>query len=524
MMTVSPRLSAWLPLLLAPALGALAACGFQPVALWPLALLGTAGLLALAVRDQGAGRAVLIGWLWGVGHFCLGNNWIATAFTYQAKMPAWLGGIAVFLLSLYLAIFPALAALAGWTARRRRGAAVLAFAGAWIVTEWLRGWLFTGFPWNPLGVAALGGPGRAGLAQVLPWTGTYALSGIVALGAGLWWLAYHLRVRRPVCALALVALPLAAMRLPALSPPDGPGRVAFTLVQPGIRQELLDNPAWFETHFQRLARLSQPGPPAGQRLVLWPESGVPDYLRDGYPAFYYAETTFGGSPALARARIGRVIGPGSMLLTGAVDLELAGDRVVAARNVVTALDERGAVRASYAKAHLVPYGEYLPMRGLLEPLGLSRLVAGSLDFWPGPGPRTLDLGAWGKAGVQICYEIVFSGQVVDRANRPDFLFNPSNDGWFGAFGPPQHLAQARLRAIEEGIPVLRATTNGISAVIDAQGIVRQTLPRPVAGKIEGFIPPAHVPTLFSRLGNALALGWAVILLLSALLALKVRRS
>ena len=180
MMTVSPRLSAWLPLLLAPALGALAACGFQPVALWPLALLGTAGLLALAVRDHGAGGAALIGWLWGVGHFCLGNNWIATAFTYQAKMPAWLGGIAVFLLSLYLANFPALAALAGWTARRRRGAAVLAFAGAWIVTEWLRGWLFTGFPWNPLGVAALGGPGRAGLAQVLPWTGTYALSGIVA--------------------------------------------------------------------------------------------------------------------------------------------------------------------------------------------------------------------------------------------------------------------------------------------------------------------------------------------------------
>jgi apolipoprotein N-acyltransferase len=124
------------------------------------------------------------------------------------------------------------------------------------------------------------------------------------------------------------------------------------------------------------------------------------------------------------------------------------------------VDAAGTIRAGYAKAHLVPYGEYLPMRPLLTPLGLSRLVPGSLDFWPGPGPRTLDLGPWGRAGVQVCYEIVFSGAVVDRVHRPDYIFNPSNDGWFGASGPPQHLAQTRLRAIEEGLPVLRSTTNG----------------------------------------------------------------
>ena len=137
---------------------------------------------------------------------------------------------------------------------------------------------------------------------------------------------------------------------------------------------------------------------------------------------------------------------------------------------VTALDSTGAIRGSYAKAHLVPYGEYLPMREILEPLGLSRLVAGSIDFLAGPGPRTLDFGPYGKAGFQICYEIIFSGQVADRANRPDYLFNPTNDGWFGSWGPPQHLAQARMRAIEEGLPVLRATTTGISAVIDADGV------------------------------------------------------
>nr|WP_246447906.1 apolipoprotein N-acyltransferase [Novosphingobium flavum] len=518
------RLGRAVPFLAAPLLGVAAACGFQPIALWPLTLLGTAGLIALSAGASGPWRALLLGWLWGVGHFCLGNAWIATAFTYQAQMPAWLGGIAVFLLSLYLAVYPALAALAAQLARRRPLSAVLAFAGGWIVSEWLRGWVFTGFPWNPLAVAALGGFGRAGLAQVLPWTGTYALSGLVALCAGLWWLGFGLRVARPALALVLVAVPLGAMLVPQLPRGGEAGTLPFTLVQPGIRQETLDDPLWFESHFQKLARYTMPGRSAARRLVLWPESGVPDYLRDGYPPFYYAETTFAGSPELARRRIGQVIGPGSLLLTGAVDLELSGERVIAARNVVSAVDGAGTIRAGYAKAHLVPYGEYLPMRGLLQPLGLSRLVAGSLDFWPGPGPRTLDLGAWGRVGVQICYEIVFSGEVVDRAHRPDFLFNPSNDGWFGPSGPPQHLAQARLRAIEEGLPVLRATTNGISAVVDADGIVRQSLPRPVTGGLEGLVPPAHAPTLFARVGNLLPLCWAAVLLVCAVLALRLRRS
>ena len=146
------------------------------------------------------------------------------------------------------------------------------------------------------------------------------------------------------------------------------------------------------------------------------------------------------------------------------------------------------MRGGYSKAHLVPYGEYLPMRPLLEPLGLNRLVPGAIDFLPGPGPRTLDLGAYGRAAIQVCYEIVFSGEVVQRGNRPDYIFNDSNDGWFGAFGPPQHLAQARMRAIEEGLPVLRSTTTGISAVIDARGVVRRYLPQHVAGRIDGRGP------------------------------------
>jgi apolipoprotein N-acyltransferase len=507
------------PRKLALGLGALAATGFEPLGLWSLTLLALAGLIALIRPAASWKQAALIGWCFGVGHFTIGNNWIATAFTYQANMPAWLGWVAVVLLSFYLAVYPALAALAGWLARRSVPGMVLALAGGWIVSEWLRSWVFTGFAWNPLGVAALGGFERPGLALLLPWLGTYALSGLVVLLAGCWWAAAA-RGKRDPRGLALVLAPLAAVLLPQLSnPPQALTERRYTLVQPDIRQEILNDPAWFEVQYQRLAALSKG---TGERLVLWPESGVPDYLRDGYPERYYLDT-YAADPALARRRLGLAIGRDAMLLTGTVDLEIANGRAVGARNAVTALDGSGTIRAGYAKAHLVPYGEYLALRWLLEPLGVERLVPGGIDFWPGPGPQTLDLGRFGKAGVQICYEIIFSGQVVDSANRPDFLFNPSNDGWFGAWGPPQHLAQARLRAIEEGLPVLRSTTTGISAVVDGRGVVRQHIGRLEPGRLDGQVPAALAPTVFSRLGNLLPLGWAIVLLAAGVVASRRRK-
>jgi apolipoprotein N-acyltransferase len=172
----------------------------------------------------------------------------------------------------------------------------------------------------------------------------------------------------------------------------------------------------------------------------------------------------------------------------------------------------------YDKAHLVPYGEYLPMRPLLSAIGLSRLAPGDFDFNAGPGPRTLVLPNGRKMGVQICYEIIFSGHVVDPANRPDFIFNPSNDAWFGAWGPPQHLAQARLRAAEEGLPIVRSTPTGVSAVIDASGALVATVPLGKADVIDTGLPARTAPTTFSRLGNSipLALGFLLIALAIAL--------
>jgi len=507
------------------ALGVVAACGFEPLRFWPLGLLAIAGLLELVSRASGWKQTAWIGWLFGLGHFTLGNNWIATAFTYQANMPAWLGWCAVVALACYLAVYPMLAAVsAWWLARGDRIALIPAFAGSWIVAEWMRAWVFTGFAWNPLAMVALGDFQTPGLAAAAPWLGTYALSGLVVLLAGFWLLA--LVPGRPMpWRIALAAIPVLAMVAPWTLPvTPSVGGMPYTLVQPDIRQDDLNDPDNFSAQFEKTVALSKPRISGQRRLVFWPESGAPYYMVDGYPRWFYFASDHEADPVQVRRRIGREIGPGGMLLTGAVDLVVSRGEAVGARNVITAVDADGRIAGSYAKAHLVPYGEYLPLRWLLEPLGAARLVPGSLDFLPGPGPRTLDLGAWGRAGMQICYEIVFSGEVVDRANRPDFIFNPSNDGWFGAWGPPQHLAQARLRAIEEGLPVLRATTTGISAVIDANGRVVQHVQRHEAGRLDGIIPSAFGPTPFSRAGNMLPLGWAAVLIAATLVAMRRRRS
>lgn len=520
--TMPRRAWAW-----ALGLGLLSALGFQPIGLWPLALLGVGLLAMLVVRADTLKQALWLGWLFGWAHFTFGNSWIATAFTYQAQMPAFLGWAAVPLLAIYLGIFPALAGLAAKLAVRSgpSWAFALAFAGAWIIAEWVRSWAFTGYPWNPLAMALLGPFDLPGLAALAPLTGTYALSGIAALlgMAIILLLAEH---RWRVATLVSILL-TAGMYWPATAPREG--TLPVTIVHPNIPQPDIANPYRFEPNFRILAELSPPADAQGReaRVVLWPEAGLADYLRDGYPQRYYRSTS-GENPEFARRRVGRAIGEGSVLLTGAVDLEIRPDetgrvRAMGARNAVTALSADGEILGGYAKARLVPFGEYLPMRSLLEPVGLSRFVSGSIDFWPGPGQQSLGLGAYGSVSPQVCYEIIFSGRVTDRANRPDYIVNPSSEGWFGAYGPPQFLAQSRMRAIEEGLPVLRATNRGYSAVIDPRGVVRSYLAPHEGGRIDAVIPPAASPTVFARMGNVLPLIWAALLFLAAFIAMRPMR-
>ena len=485
--------------------GLVSAAGFAPLDLWPLTILAFALLIHLLAKAKTAWRAAGLGWWFGLGQFVLGLNWIATAFTYQAAMPAWLGWVAVVLLSLYLAVYPLVATLAAWLiGRTSRLALALAMAGCWLAGEWLRATCFTGFAWNPVGVVLVG-RAIAGVATVI---GTYGLSAIVVLMGGLVALALDPAHRREavVPAAILLALQIAAIFVPA-APPTLATAPLLHIVQPNIGQQDKWRDDFAQQNFARLASLSgKPG--AVPRLLLWPEAAVPDYLE---------------LEPDARARLAALLGPDDILMTGGISLVVDANReVTAARNSLFTLDAAGQLHGRYDKAHLVPYGEYLPMRPLLSALGLSRLAPGDLDFLAGPGPQTLAVPGFGRVGLQICYEMIFSGHVVDRANRPDFLFNPSNDAWFGAWGPPQHLAQARLRAIEEGLPVVRSTPTGISAVVDADGHVLKALPWREAGTIDAHLPAAKPPTLFARQGNILPAAFALLLLSGALV--RVRRS
>ena len=553
--------------------GGASATGFAPLNLWPLTLLCLA-LLMHFVASAGSGkRAFMIGWLFGVGHFSIGNNWIATAFTYQAAMPVWLGWIAVVLLALYLAVYPALACWGAWWVAQlhskqeirhsRVGGSptpdmaskpngqemdsrvdlrspsargndensgngnglsyILAFAGFWIITEWLRSWVFTGFPWNPLGAITLP-MYRYGFATGV---GTYGLAAIPVAFAGT--ICLLVTKRWPLgLSIAIILTLWGGIATPQTYLKQGMGEPELpnlTIVQPNISQVDKHTAGYEAVNFVRLAQNSRP---KGDhpRLLLWPEAAIPWWLDDGYPRQAYFNQP-GGTAVGTRATLAKLLGPKDVLLTGGDRLVFgANGKVVGARNSVLAMDAEGEILSTYDKAHLVPFGEYLALRWLLEPLGATRLVPGVIDFLPGPGPRTLDLpfdGKRVKVGMQICYEIIFSGHVVDPKNRPDFIFNPSNDAWFGSWGSPQFLAQARLRAIEEGLPVVRATPTGISAVIDADGRVVESLPSGKAGRIDAFLPMAKAPTLFARYGNILPLGFAALLIALAFLPLVRRR-
>jgi apolipoprotein N-acyltransferase len=489
---------------LAFAAGVAGALGFAPLGLWPLMILALAALLWLIETAPSLRSALARGWWFGFGQFVLGLNWIATAFTYQAAMPAWLGWLAVVLLSLYLAVFPAAAAGLAWRwGRQDKVALTLIFAAAWIVTEWLRATLFTGFAWNPVAVIWTNLLGVAGLSR---WIGTYGLSGVAILAGGL---VYLLSAQRwkPALVFAVPILLASVLFYPIrlTEPADQRPLPLVHIVQPNIGQQNKWDPGYEAINFRRLADLTgRPGPEP--RLILWPEAATPDYL---------------SIDPDARGRLASLIGPNDLLLLGGVEPIFAPDgHGIAAYNSLYVLSPQALILGRYDKAHLVPYGEYLPMRPLLSAIGLSRLAPGDLDFRGGPGPRTLDLPGFGHAGVQVCYEMIFSGQVVDRAHRPDFIFNPSNDAWFGAWGPPQHFAQARLRAIEEGLPVIRATPTGISAVIGVDGIVEQSLALGAAGAIDTRLPRAAPPTLFARYGNILPFLFALLL---AVAAIAVRR-
>jgi apolipoprotein N-acyltransferase len=475
--------------------GALSALGFAPLELWPLAVLAIAAMIHFNADAGRPWRSFWYGWHFGLGHFMVGLNWLAHAFQYQHGVPAWTGWLAVPLLAAYLAIFPAAAIAAASKIAPRGGfLQTIALASTWMLLEWTRSWLFTGFAWNPLGIIWIDVVPVALLAR---YVGGLGLSSLTIILAGLLLLA--VKGRRLPVVIAVAAL-IIALTIPRASPRADavPGGAKVRIVQPNIGQGEKWAPELSKSHRQRLMALSGKASKDGApRMIFWPEAAVTEDLERATEV---------------RRELATMLGARDLLLTGATSLtrERKGDPVTAT-NSMFAINATGQIVARYDKAHLVPFGEYVP--SFAKWLGFSQFVEGEIGFASGPGPRSLDLPSLPVVGVSICYEITFPGRVVSTGERPDFIFNPSNDAWFGSWGPPQHLAQARLRAIEEGLPVIRSTPTGISAMIRPDGSLVAALPLDRAGYIEATLPPADQPTPFSRWVNSMPLALASILAL-----------
>ena len=486
---------------LAPALalaaGTAAALGFAPIGIFAFTLFGLAALIVLA--QAAPRRAPLLGWAWGLGHFAFGCRWIAEAFAYQDKMPHWLGWVAVAGLAALLATMPAIACALTWAWRRRApaDARLWAFPAAWMATEWLRGHLFTGFPWNTLAASTLDMPGLPLAAAT--W-GALGLSGLIALAAAA--IAFA-RWRAGVVALALAGIGVALGG--AFAARTGAPNTELVIVQPNIGQAEKWDPAAQDRDLAKLMRLSHPAAAARAgvpRAILWPEVA----LAQAEPA---------RDPGL-RARLATLLRPGDLLITGALsaDWNAAGEPT-AARNSVFVIDSAARILARFDKFHLVPGGEYVPLRPLADVIGLSRLAPGDIDFTPGPGPRTITLPGLPAVGPLVCYEMIFPTDIVDEAHRPAWLFNPSNDAWFADTGPWQHLALARLRAIEEGLPIARSTPTGVSALIGPDGALLATVPQRTEGTIVAQLPAAAPPPPFARGGDWIPLGLGAFALTAA---------
>lgn len=427
--------------------------------------------------DAGAGarrwrRSFLTGWWFGFGYFAASLYWIGNALLVFAAKHAWLLPFAVIGIPAVLALYAGVAVLiasAGRTALARAALLVVAWSGL----EWVRGRAFTGFPWNLIGQSWTGSDAMAQSAALF---GVYGLSfSVMASVCAVAMAAYQARRVRWVAVAVAVALPLlawggGAVRLVAA--PDAPGTAidgaGFRIVQANIPQREKWDPKFRNRNLRRHLDLSMADRPAWVTHVIWPEMAATFYVEDDL------ET---------RRILSRAAPPGGLLITGAPRRDAAG-----LHNSAIAIDGAGTVVGVYDKFHLVPFGEYVPFRNLLR---ISKISHGVGGYSPGPGPRTLRLPGLPPVSPLICYEVIFPGAVTDHRNNAAWLLNLTNDAWYGATaGPHQHLAISRIRAIEEGAPMVRAAYTGISAVIDSYGRILHRIGLNQAGVIDARLPPA----------------------------------
>lgn len=459
-------------------LGALAALGQAPWNLWPLTFLALAVVYGLYTHAPDWRRAASIGFWSGAGYFALSLSWIVEPFFVDIVRHGWLAPFAILGVSFGFAIFWALSL----GVARALGGGALAWIGAFTAFEALRGWLMTGFPWAQVGHVLISTPWL----YWSSWAGALGLILLVLVGASaIWNIFAGRRLIGGATVLALACLFVAGAGL--TPPPTTADQMAdapiVRLIQPNAPQHEKWDPDKIQGFYDRqVAFTAEPGENGRPDMVIWPETALPVLLN-------HAEETLAAIATAAQ---------GSEVVLGLRRLE--GDRIF---NSLIFMDREGKLAGLYDKHHLVPFGEFMPLGGLLAKFGIKGLAAETgAGFSSGPGAQVLEMGSIGKALPLICYEGVFARNILSAPERPNVLLMITNDAWFGKVsGPYQHLAKARLRSVEQGLPMVRAANTGVSAVIDGAGHILVEIPLGKAGWIDAPLPPALAATPYSRLGD-----------------------
>ncbi len=478
------------------------ALGQSPFSLFWLAFPGLMAAVALGALAPDARSAARRGWLVGFSFAALAMSWIVEPFFVDMRATGWMAPFALFFMAAGFGLFWG----AGfWLARRLAphpgGAAWIAVPLGWLTAELARSYLFSGFPWALVSYIWIDTP----LLQLFALIGPQGMTLATLLMAAL--AALALVRRRP----GLLALPLALLAAAWVwgawmqarpVPGDDAVRPLLRLIQPNASQREKWDPAMMPVFFERQLAFSAEPAPRRPDLIIWPEVAVPFLLNDPSAPFGRIAEAAGGVPLVLGAQ------------------RLQGGQ---AFNSLAVIGEGGEIGPVYDKHHLVPFGEFLPGAAVLERLGLRALAAQfGTGYTPGRGPRLLDLGPLGRALPLICYEAIFPHDLTAVRERADWLLQITNDAWFGQMiGPWQHLAQARARAVELGLPMVRVANTGVSAVIDARGNTKAMLGLGETGWLDAELPPPLPRTPYAVTGDSVV--FFLLLALSGLVGWQARR-
>lgn len=484
-------------------LGLIAAGAMPPAGLWLFLFVAFPPLVWLIDGATRARTAFAAGWWFGFGFLLAGLHWLAYPMLIEPERFAWMIPFAVGALPAGLAIFAGLATLVTWLAVAPGWRRVVIFGVAWTAGEWLRGTVLSGFPWNLVGYAW---SENLAVMQTAAMVGVYGLTLVTVwiaampatLGMGSDW--RHARWLPAAVAFLLFAAMWigGAWRLDS-HPTALLNDVRLRIVQANIAQRLKWEPGQREANLLRYVVMSRK-PGEAPALIIWPETA----------------STFEIATGNAAARvIAEAAPPGGFVVTGAPRGNGLPGAAYRAFNSLQAVAADGVVAATYDKHHLVPFGEYLPLRPLLRQLGMEKLTQGGMDFSAGDGPQTLALPGAPPFSPLICYEAIFPAGVVDVDQRPSWLLAVTNDAWFGpGAGPWQHFQMARMRSVEQGLPLVRAANTGVSGVVDPLGRVLSFLEVNTEGVLDAVLPAAleDLPP-YARFGDLIvfSLGLAGIL-------------